>query len=159
MRRLPSSSGLAQAVATAPQPVAVLSGSHRPVPDRRALRSTFGASTVVALAIFVGSAARVIPALLAGPIQRDLNWLESYITGPLAISIAVSALGGPLAARGLVRAGARSLLLVSLIVLSASLALSSLATSPWHLLLFWGMGVGLSGSVSASILGAMTGLR
>ena len=48
MRWLPSSSGLAQAVATAPQP---------------------------------------------GPIQRDLNWLKSYITGPLAISIAVSALG------------------------------------------------------------------
>jgi predicted MFS family arabinose efflux permease len=154
MRRLPSSSGLERAAATAPQPVAVFSGSHRPVQDRRVLRSTLATSTVVTLAIFVGSAARVIPALLAVPIQRDLNWPESYITGPLAISIAVSALGAPLAARGLARAGARSLLLVSLIVLSASLA-----TSPWHLLLFWGVGVGLSGSLSASILGAITGLR
>jgi predicted MFS family arabinose efflux permease len=159
MRRPLGSSGLARAAATAPQPVAVLAGSRRLVPDRRTLRSTFATSTVVALAIFVGSAARVIPALLAVPIQRDLNWSESDVTGPLAISIAISALGAPLAARSLARVGARSMLLVSLSVLSASLALSSLATSPWHLLLFWGVGVGLSGSLSASILAAMTGLR
>jgi predicted MFS family arabinose efflux permease len=113
----------------------------------------------VALAIFVGSAARVIPMLLAGPIQLDLNWPESDITWPIVIGIAVSALGAPLAARGLVRAGARSLLFASLLVLSVSLALSSLATSPWELLLYWGVGVGVSGSVSASILGAMIGSR
>ena len=110
MRRLPSSSGLAQAAATAPRPVAVLSVSDRPVPDRRVFHSTFGTSTVMILAIFVGSAARVIPTLLAVPIQQDLNWPESYITWPIAISIAVSALGAPLAARGLVRVGMRSLL-------------------------------------------------
>jgi MFS family permease len=107
----------------------------------------------------VGSAARVIPILLAVPIQRELNWPESDITGPIAISIAVSALAAPLATRGLVRLGARSLLFLSLSVLSASLALSSLAASPWHLLLFWGGGIGLSGSLSASILGAMIGFR
>jgi MFS family permease len=133
--------------------------SDRPVPDRRALRSTFGTSTAAALTIFVGSAARVIPILLAVPIQRELNWPESDITGPIAISIAVSALAAPLATRGLVRLGARSLLFLSLSVLSASLALSSLAASPWHLLLFWGGGIGLSGSLSASILGAMIGFR
>jgi predicted MFS family arabinose efflux permease len=154
MRRLPSSSGLTPAVATAPRPVAVHSVSDSLVPDRRAFRSTFGASTAVALAIFVGCAARVVPILLAVPIQRELNWPESYITGPIAISIAVSGLGAPLAARGLVRLGARSLLVLSLSVLSASLA-----TSPWHLLPFWGVGVGLSGSLSASILGAMIGFR
>lgn len=107
----------------------------------------------------MGSAARVIPALLAVPIQRDLNWPEPDVTWPIAISIAVSALGAPLAARGLARFGARPLIFVSLLVLSSSLALSSLATSPWHLLLFWGVGVGLSGSLSASILGAMIGCR
>lgn len=159
MRRLPSCSSLAQAAAAAPQPVAVFSVSDHPVPDRRAFCSTFGTSAVVALAIFVGSAARVIPVLLAVPIQRELNWPESDITGPIAISIAVSALAAPLATRGLVRLGARSLLFLSLSVLSASLALSSLAVSPWHLLLFWGGGIGLSGSLSASILGAMIGFR
>ena len=159
MRRLPSSNCVARSAATALQPVAVLSGSDRLVPDHRDLRSTFSTSTAATFAIFVGSAARVIPTLLAVPIQLDLSWPESDITGPIAISIAVSALGAPLAARGLVRVGARSLLFVSLFVLSASLALSSVATSPWHLLLLWGVGIGLSGSLSASILGAMIGFR
>ncbi|MGX4773637.1 MFS transporter [Bradyrhizobium guangdongense] len=125
----------------------------------QATYATRSTSAAVALAIFVGCGARVIPALLAIPVQRDLNWPESYVAGPVALAVAVSALGSPLAAWGLLHVGARSLLFVSLLALSASLALSSFATSAWHLLLFWGIGVGLSGSLSAFVLAAMIGLR
>jgi len=135
------------------------SGAESSVPHARASCATLGTSAAVALAIFVGCSARVIPALLAIPVQRDLNWPESYITGPIALAVVVSALGAPLAARGLVKFGARSLLFASLLALSASLALSSFATSAWHLLLFWGVGVGLSGSLSAFVLSAMIGFQ
>jgi predicted MFS family arabinose efflux permease len=155
MRRLPSISGLL----TPPSRFAVLCESGLSVSDRQARGLALRMSTGVLLGIFVGSAARIIPVLLAGPIRLDLGWSETDIAGPIAASIAVSALGSPLAARGLLRVGERTLLFASLLVLSASLALSSLATSPWHLLLFWGIGVGLSGSLSASILGAVIGSR
>lgn len=159
MRRLPSSSGFARPAAMASRAVIAFSGSGLSILDRAAVGWTFGTFTAAALAIFVGSAARVIPTLLVVPIQRSLNWPELDITGPIAVSVAVSALGAPLAAMGLARVGVRSLIFASLFVLSGSLALSSLATSPWHLLLFLGVGVGLSGSLSASILGAIIGCR
>src|SRR3954462_3299518 len=85
MRGLPSSSGYGQAAARR-RPVAVFSGSDLPIPDCPPLRLTFSL-TAVAPAVFVGSAARIIPALLAVPIQRDLNWPEPDVTWPIAISI------------------------------------------------------------------------
>jgi len=156
MRRLPSNSGFAPAATGVSQPAVALS---RQILNRRIFYSTFGIPTVAAFSIFVGSAARAIPVLLAVPIQRDLSWAESDITGPIAISIAISAVGAPVAVRGLARVSARSLLFLSLVVLAMSLALSSLATSPWHLLLFWGVGIGLSGSLSTAILAVIIGLR
>lgn len=156
MRRLPSSR-LAQRAANSMASLA--SGAEPSVTHLQASCATLSTSAAVALAIFVGCGARVIPALLAISVQRDLNWPESYVIGPVALAVAVSALGAPLAARGLLHVGARSLLFVSLLALSASLALSSFATSAWHLLLFWGIGVGLSGSLSAFVLAAMIGFR
>lgn len=118
-----------------------------------------GASVAVALAIFVSSAARVLPALLAIPVRQDLGWQTSDVVWPITLGIAVSAFASPLAAHGLVRWGVRSPLFTSLVLLAISLALTTRATSPWHLVLAWGVGVGFSGSLSASILGAMVGSR
>ncbi|WP_448045055.1 MFS transporter [Bradyrhizobium liaoningense] len=113
----------------------------------------------VALAIFVSSAARVLPALLAIPVQQDLGWQTSDVVWPITLGIAVSAFASPLAAHGLVRWGVRSPLFTSLVLLAISLASTTRATSPWHLALAWGVGVGFSGSLGASILGAMVGSR
>ncbi len=161
MRGLPSSSSevVQPTAAAVPQLALERSGPAGSAPVRRVVGSTFTCSAAVALAIFIGSAARVLPPLLAGAIQQDLEWLDSEITWPVAISVAISALAAPLATIGLDRFGVRSLLLATLVFLAISLALSSLATSPWHLLLFWGVGVGLSGSLSASILGAVIGFH
>lgn len=118
-----------------------------------------GASVALALAIFVSSAARVLPALLAIPVQQDLGWQTSDVVWPITLGIAVSAFASPLAAHGLVRWGVRSPLFTSLVLLAISLASTTRATSPWHLALAWGVGVGFSGSLGASILGAMVGSR
>jgi predicted MFS family arabinose efflux permease len=118
-----------------------------------------GASVAVALAILVSSAARVLPALLAIPVQQDLGWQTSDVVWPITLGIAVSAFASPLAAHGLVRWGVRSPLFTSLVLLAISLASTTRATSPWHLALAWGVGVGFSGSLGASILGAVVGSR
>jgi predicted MFS family arabinose efflux permease len=97
--------------------------------------------------------------LLAIPIQHDLGWQTSDVAWPITLGIAVSALAAPLAAHGLERSGVRSLLFASLVLLAISLASATLATSPWHLVVAWGLGLGFSGSLSASILGATIGSR
>ena len=158
MRRPPSRTGLA-AVLVASQPVRpVWRGRHAP-PVGLAACATSTASAAVAFAVFVGSAARVLPALLAVPIQRDLGWQISDVVWPITLGIAVSALAAPVAAHGLERSGVRSPLVASLVLLAASLASTTLATSPWHLVVVWGLGLGFSGSLSASILGATIGSR
>lgn len=117
------------------------------------------ASVAVTFVVFVGSAARVLPALLAVPIQHDLGWQTSDVAWPIMLGVAVSAFASPLAAHGPEQWGLRTPLVVSLVLLALSLALTTLVTSPWHLVLAWGLGLGLSGSLSAPILGAIAGSR
>jgi predicted MFS family arabinose efflux permease len=106
-------------------------------------------------AIVVGSAARTAPALLALPIQQELGWRLSDVVWPLTLAVAVTALAAPLAAYCLERVSVRSLLSSSLVLLAASLLLSTFARSPWQLDLSWGVGMGLGGAVSASVLGGI----
>lgn len=113
----------------------------------------------MAFAIIVGAAVRVLPALLAVPIQRDLGWRISDVVWPITLGMAISGLAAPLAAQGLERFGVRWLLFASLVLLAASLAMTTVATSPVHLVLTWGVGLGFSGSVSAALLGAINGSR
>src|SRR5262245_12600394 len=99
-----------------------------------------GASAAVTLAILVSSAARVLPGRLAVPIQQDLGWQISDVAWPITLGIAVSASASPLAARGLERWGVRWPLVGSLVLLAVSLASTTFATSPGHLVLAWGIG-------------------
>jgi MFS family permease len=158
MRRPPSRARLATAP-VASQLVRLASWTGRLPSVRRALPAMSTASVVVALAVFVSSAARVLPALLAVPVQHELGWQTSDVVWPITLGIAVSAFASPLAAHGLELWGVRSPLFASLVLLAVSLASTTRATSPWHLALAWGVGVGFSGSLSASILGAMVGSR
>ncbi|MFB6464639.1 MFS transporter [Bradyrhizobium tunisiense] len=117
------------------------------------------ALAIIALAIFVGAAARVLPALLAVTIQQDLGWQPSDVGWPITLGIAISACAAPFAAYSLERWGIRAPLVVSLALLALSLASTTRAASPWHLTMAWGLGVGFSGSLSASLLGAVVGSR
>ncbi|MHC2333474.1 MFS transporter [Bradyrhizobium sp. USDA 4454] len=117
------------------------------------------ASAIVAFAIFAGSAARVLPALLAVTVQQDLGLQPSDVSLPITLGIVASACASPLAAYSLERWGIRAPLVASLALLALSLASTTHAASPWHLTVAWGLGVGFSGSLSASLLGAVVGSR
>ncbi|WP_456702918.1 MULTISPECIES: MFS transporter [unclassified Bradyrhizobium] len=111
------------------------------------------------MAIFAGSAARVLPALLAVTIQQDRGLQPSDVFLPITLGIVVSACASPFAAYSLERCGVRAPLIASLALLATSLAWTTCAASPWHLTVAWGLGFGFSGSLSASLLGAMAGSR
>src|SRR5437588_13133652 len=89
MQRLLNSSGFVQPIPTAAPQAVERPGSVGSTRAHDRDRSTFNSSAAVALAIFIGAAARVLPPLLAGPIQRELNWSDSEITWPIVISIAL----------------------------------------------------------------------
>lgn len=117
------------------------------------------ASAIVAFAFLAGSAARVLPALLAITIQQDLGLQPSDVSLPITLGIAVSACASPFAAYSLERWGVGGPLIASLTLLALSLASTTRAASPWHLTMAWGLGIGFSSSLSASLLGAMIGSR
>lgn len=114
-------------------------------------------SATIALAILAGSAARVLPALLAVPIQLDLGWQVTDVAWPIALAMAISALAAPLAAHGLERFGPALVLPPSLALLATSLGLTTIASSPWHLGVVWGIGLGLGGALNAPVVAAMAG--
>lgn len=158
MRRPPSRAGLAIGPAAFPL-VRPASPAGRGSSFARIACSRSMASAIVAFAFFAGSAARVLPALLAVTVQQDLGLQPSDVSLPITLGIAVSACVSPFAAYSLERWGVRAPLIVSLALLALSLVSTTHAMSPWHLTVVWGLGVGFSGSLSASLLGAMVGSR
>lgn len=156
MHRLASRRGLDTAGALS-RPVQPTSSAGRLQPIRDA--SAAAASATIAFAILAGAAARVLPALLAVSIQRDLGWQVTDVAWPIALAMAISALAAPLAARGLERFGPAPMLSASLVLLAISLGLTTIASSPWHLGVVWGIGLGLGGALNAPVVAAMAGAR
>jgi predicted MFS family arabinose efflux permease len=89
-----------------------------------------------------------LPAILAGPIARDLGVSSNWFFAAFSASLVVSGLLGPRVGRQIDRVGGRQVLCASNLVLAAGLAVLGLSASAWVMALAWlllgiGMGLGL----------------
>jgi predicted MFS family arabinose efflux permease len=89
-----------------------------------------------------------LPAILAGPIARDLGFSGNWVFAAFSAALVISGLLGPRVGRQIDRVGGRQVLCTSNLVLAAGLVLLGAATSLWGLAVAWlllgiGMGLGL----------------
>ncbi|OKO80873.1 MFS transporter [Bradyrhizobium sp. NAS96.2] len=89
-----------------------------------------------------------LPAILAGPIARDLGISSNWFFAAFSASLVVSGLLGPRVGRQIDRVGGRHVLCASNVVFAAGLALLGASMSVWTMSMTWlllgiGMGLGL----------------
>ena len=99
-----------------------------------------------------------LPAILAGPIARDLGISETGVFAAFSAALLLSAALGPAAGRAIDRSGGRPVLCLSNLLFAAGLALLAAAHGPVLLAVAWlvlgaGMAFGLYDSAFATLAG------
>lgn len=117
-------------------------------------RYAFVVVAVIFLCLLIAAGLRSAPAVMMLPLEDSFGWRRDVVSLAAGIGILLYGLTGPSAAALMERIGLRRTLLASLVVMSASTALSLLMTKPWHLFITWGVFSGIGSGAVASVLGA-----
>jgi MFS family permease len=116
----------------------------------------------VALAAFVtllGAAGfRAVPSVLIDPLHEEFDWPVSTISAAVSINLVLFGLISPFAAALMDRLGMRRVVVGALVLVAAGSGLTVFMTQSWHLLLCWGVLVGVgTGSMSMAFVATVTG--
>ncbi|HEV3427725.1 MAG TPA: MFS transporter [Paraburkholderia sp.] len=109
---------------------------------------------VVFLVLLAAAGTRATPSVMMVPLEHQFGWSRATISLAISVNIALYGLMGPFAAAAMQRFGVRPTLLAALATMAAGVALSSLMTHPWQMILIWGVMVGGATGVAALSLSA-----
>jgi predicted MFS family arabinose efflux permease len=112
------------------------------------------AAAVVFLVLLAAAGTRATPSVLMVPLEHELGWSRATISLAISINIALYGLTGPFAAAAMRRFGLRPTVLVALVMMGTGVALSSMMTATWQMVLIWGVMVGSATGVAALTLSA-----
>jgi sugar phosphate permease len=126
---------------------------------RRDLHYGWVVVAVTFLAMLVTAGAVGAPGVFIVPLEREFGWDTADISSALGIRLALFGMVGPFAAAFMNRYGVRRMTLVALGIVTIALAASLAMTRVWHLVLLWGVVVGLGTGLTALVLGATVATR
>jgi len=115
--------------------------------------------TITFLALFMSAGVRSMPSILMIPFEKEFGWERGSISTVISVGILLYGLVGPFSAALLAKFGIRRMMLVSMLVLSISLALTPLMTSLWQFHVLWGGLTGISTGMMANVLGVTVANR
>ena len=122
--------------------------------DRR-LHPAWIVAAVAFLALVGAAGFRAAPSVLMVPITDEFGWSRSVLSAAVGINLLLFGLTAPFAAALMERFGIRRVTTIALTVVAAGSALSVLVTSPWQILLTWGLLIGLGTGSMALVFAAM----
>jgi MFS family permease len=108
--------------------------------------------TIVAygfLAVGFSSTARALLSLAMPLWESELGWSRSLVSTAGALALLVMAVTAPIAGNFIDRFGPRKLLTAGFAILACGLALTTISTQPWHLLVSFGLISGIGFGVVA----------
>lgn len=109
---------------------------------------------VVFLVLLAAAGTRATPSVMMLPLEHQFGWSRATISLAISINLALYGLTGPFAAAAMQRFGVRPTVLIALGTLAAGVALSSMMTASWQMILIWGVLVGGATGVAAMTLAA-----
>src|SRR6201991_2726437 len=112
------------------------------------------AVAVTFLVLLAAAGTRATPSVMMVPLEHEFGWGRATISLAISVNIALYGLTGPFAAAAMQRFGVRPTLLAALAIMGAGVALSSMMTAPWQMVLVWGVMVGGATGVAALTLSA-----
>ncbi|WP_206950994.1 MFS transporter [Trinickia acidisoli] len=111
-------------------------------------------AAVVFLVLLAAAGTRATPSVMMVPLEHQFGWSRATISLAISVNIALYGLTGPFAAASMQRFGVRPTLLTALALMAGGVALSSMMTAPWQMILIWGVMVGSATGVAALTLSA-----
>src|SRR5258707_7389403 len=99
------------------------------------------------------------PGVFIVPLQKEFGWSTAEISSALSIRFILFGLMAPFAAALLNRYGLRNVTLSALLVVVSGLVASLAMTKVWHLMLLWGVVIGIGTGMTALVLGATVSAR
>ena len=102
---------------------------------------------------------RSTPGVLMIPMEHDTGWTAATISVAAAINIALFGLMGPFTAALMQSIGIRKTMLLGLTICAVATALTSRITTPFELVLTWGIGVGIGAGLIGSVVAATVAAR
>src|SRR5690606_17423268 len=110
--------------------------------------------TMLATAAAMGSAG-----ILIDPLQAEFGWTNAEISFAMALRLVLFGLMGPFAAAFMNQFGLRNVITAALMMISLGLIGSMFMTEQWHMLVLWGIVIGLGTGMTALVLGATVAAR
>ena len=114
---------------------------------------------VTFLTALVTAGAVGAPGVFIVPLQKEFGWRTAEISSALSIRFILFGLMAPFAAALMNRYGLRNVTLCALLVVVSALVASLAMTKVWHLLLLWGVVIGIGTGMTALVLGATIAAR
>jgi MFS family permease len=99
------------------------------------------------------------PGVFIAPLQQEFGWTTTEISSALSIRFVLFGSIAPFAAALHNRYGLRNVTRSALLVVLLALAVSLAMTKVWHLMLLWGVAVGIGTGMNALVLGATVATR
>src|SRR5438552_13637710 len=99
------------------------------------------------------------PGVFIVPLQKEFGWTTADISSALSIRFILFGLMAPFAAALMNRYGLRNVTLSALLVVVSGLLASLAMTKVWHLMLLWGVVIGIGTGMTALVLGATIATR
>jgi sugar phosphate permease len=121
---------------------------------RLRLHYAYIVTAITFLALLASAGLRSAPAVMLQPLQLYFGWGRSTISLGAAIGIVLYGFVGPFAATFMQRFGIRRTMILGLILMATSTALSLGMTQVWQFLVTWGVLSGVGSGAVASVLGA-----
>lgn len=110
----------------------------------------------VAFLALVGAAGfRAAPSVLMVPIQDEFGWSRGVLSAAVGINLVLFGLTAPFAAALMDRYGIRRVTACALGVVAAGSGLTVFVTSPWMIIVTWGILIGLGTGSMALVFAAM----
>jgi MFS family permease len=109
--------------------------------------------------LITASGFRSTPGVLIVPLQDEFGWSRATIGFAISVNLIFYGLGGPFAAGFVDRFGMRRVTIAALIGVSLGSSLTIFMSSPWQLVLLWGVVNGLATGAIAVPMAAMIANR
>src|SRR5258708_37814541 len=128
-------------------------------PARRNIHYGWAMVGVTFLTALISAGTVGAPGVFIVPLQQEFGWSTAEISSALSIRFILFGLMAPFAAALLNRYGLRNMTLTALLVVASGLIASLFMTKIWHLMLLWGVVIGLGTGMTALVLGATIAAR
>ncbi|GAA2199104.1 MFS transporter [Streptomyces bangladeshensis] len=130
-----------------------------PAPDgpRPAGRRAWAIAVVAGAAIVTAGAFTTVPGLLVTPLHQEYAWDRGQIALAASVNMVLFGATAPFAAALMERAGIRRVAAGAMLLIAAGALLTNAMASPWQLVLYWGMLIGLgSGCLTMTFAALVT---